>query len=71
MRRCARLRSQIAGAIGVNLRVVKDRRGIAKDEVDAALDIGVDVILPAVVGEERVLVPEEPAVLEDGAVGTQ
>ena len=49
--------------------MVKDGGGVAEDVVDAALDVGVDVVLAAVVGEERVLVAEEPAVLEDGAIG--
>ena len=49
--------------------MVEDGGGVAEDEVDAALDIGVDVVLAAVVGEERVLMAEEAAVLEDGAVG--
>ena len=52
----------------MNLRVIEDRRRIAEDEVDPALNIGVDVILPPVVGEERVLVAEKPAVLEDRSI---
>ena len=63
------MRGEIAGAVGVDLGVVEDGGGVAEDEVDAALDVGVDVVLAAVVGEERVLVAEEAAVLEDGAVG--
>ena len=48
--------------------MVEDGGGVAEDEVDAALDVGVDVVLAAVVGEERVLMAEEAAVFEDGAV---
>src|ERR1019366_7412837 len=40
------------------------------DVVDAAFDVGVDVVLAAVVGEQRVLMAEEAAVLEDAAVAT-
>ena len=47
---------------------VEDGGGVAEDVVDAAFDVGVDVVLAAVVGEERVLMAEEAAVLEDGAV---
>ncbi len=43
--------------------------GVAEDEVDAAFDVGVDVVLAAVVGEESVLMAEEAAVFEDAAVG--
>jgi hypothetical protein len=53
----------------VDLVVVEDGGGVAEDEVDAAFDVGVDVVLAAEVGEEGVLVAEEAAVLEDGAVG--
>ena len=48
--------------------MVEDGGGVAEDEVDAAFDVGVDVVLAAVVGEEGVLMAEEAAVLEDGAV---
>jgi hypothetical protein len=48
--------------------VVEDGGGVAEDEVDAAFDVGVDVVLAAVVGEEGVLMAEEAAVFEDGAV---
>ena len=53
----------------MDLGVVEDGCGVAEDEVDSAFDVGVDVVLAAVVGEEGVLVAEEAAVLEDGAVG--
>src|SRR3979490_1474787 len=53
----------------MKLGVVEDGGGVAEDEVDAAFDVGVDVILAAVVGEEGVLVAEEAAVFEDAAVG--
>ena len=49
--------------------MVEDGGGVAEDEVDAALDVRVDVVLAAVVGKERVLMAEEAAVLEDCAVG--
>ena len=50
----------IAGAVGVEARVsVEDCGGVAEDEVDAAFDEALDVILAAVVGEERVLMAEE------------
>jgi len=65
----AGLGGEIAAAVRVNLRVVKDGGGVSEDEVDAALDVGVDVVLAAVVGEERVLMAKESAVFEDGAIG--
>jgi len=67
--RGARLRGQVAGAVRVNFGVVEDCRSVAEDEVDATLDVGIEVVLAAVVGEERVLVAEKAAVLEDGAIG--
>ena len=60
---------EVAGAVGMEFGAVEDGGGVAEDEVDAALDVGVDVVLAAVVGEEGVLVAEEAAVLEDGTVG--
>src|ERR1035441_5965739 len=69
MERGTRLRGEVAAAVGVDLGVVEDGSGVAEDEVDAALDVGVDVILAAVVGEERVLMAEKAAVLEDGSIG--
>lgn len=60
---------EVAGTISVNFGAVEDGGGVAEDEVDAAFDVGVEVVLAAVVGEEGVLVAEEAAVLEDGAVG--
>ncbi len=65
----ARLRGEIAGGELVELGVVEDGLGVAEDEVDGAFDVGVEVVLAAVVGEEGVLVAEDAAVLEDGAVG--
>ena len=59
---------EVAGAVGVEFGVVEDGGGVAEDEVDAAFDVGVEVVLAAVVGEEGVLMAEEAAVLEDGAV---
>ena len=53
----------------MNLDVIEDGGGVAEDEVDAAFDVRVEVVLAAVVGEERVLMAEEAAVFEDGAVG--
>src|ERR1035438_933118 len=50
----AGLRGDVAGAVGVNLRMIEDGGGVAEDEVDGALDVRVDVVLAAVVGEERV-----------------
>ena len=52
----------------MNLGVVEDRGRIAEDEVHSALNIGVDIILPPVIREQRVLVAEETAVLEDRAI---
>ena len=66
--RGAGLCGDVAGAVGVELGVVEDGGGVAEDEVDAAFDVGVEVVLAAVVGEEGVLMTEEAAVLEDGAV---
>ncbi len=64
----AGLRGEVAGAVGVEFGVVEDGGGVAEDEVDAAFDVGVDVVLAAVVGEEGVLMAEEAAVFEDAAV---
>ena len=44
------------------------RRRVAEDVVDAALNVRMDIILPAIIGEQRVLVAEKAAVLEDGAI---
>ena len=66
--RGAGLRGDEAGAVGVELVAIEDGGGVAEDVVDAAFDVGVDVVLAAVVGEERVLMAEEAAVLEDAAV---
>ena len=57
-----------AGTVGVEGGAIEDGGGVAEDVVDAAFDVGVDVVLAAVVGEECVLMAEEAAVLEDGAV---
>ena len=65
----ARLGGDLAVADFVDDGVVEDGGGVAEDEVDAAGDVAVDVVLAAVVGEECVLIAEEAAVLEDGAVG--
>ena len=65
----AGLRGEVAGAVGVEFGAVEDGGGVAEDEVDAAFDVGVDVVLAAVVGEESVLMAEEAAVFEDAAVG--
>jgi hypothetical protein len=54
----------------VDLVVVEDGGGVAEDEVDAAGDEAVEVVLAAEVGKQRVLVGDEAAVLEDGAVGS-
>ena len=66
----ARLGGDEAGAVGVKFVALEDRGGVTEDVVDAAFDVGVDVVLAAVVGEQRVLMPEEAAVLEDAAVAT-
>src|ERR1017187_6510626 len=68
--RGARLGGDEAGAVGVEFVALEDGGGVAEDVVDAALDVGVNVILAAVVGEQRVLMPEEAAVFEDAAVAT-
>ena len=67
--RGAGLCGEVAGAVGVEFGVIEDGGGVAEDEVDAAFDVGVDVVLAAMVGEEGVLMAEEAAVLEDAAVG--
>jgi len=59
----------VAGAVGVQLVTLEDGGGVAEDVVDAAFDGAVDVVLAAKVGEECVLVAEQTAVSEDGAVG--
>jgi hypothetical protein len=38
----------------VEFGVVEDGGGVAEDEVDAAFDVGVEVVLAAIVGEEGV-----------------
>ena len=63
------MRGEVAGAVGVDLGAIEDGGGVAEDEVDTAFDIGVDIVLAAVVGKQRVLVSEEAAVFEDAAVG--
>ena len=68
MRRGARLRRQVAASVGMNLRVVEDRRRVAKNKIHAALNIGVNIILPAVVRKQSVLVPKKPAALEDRSI---
>ena len=57
-----------AGAVGMEFGAIEDGGGVAEDIVDAAFDVGVNIILAAVVGEEGVLVAEEAAVFEDAAV---
>src|SRR5437879_1215291 len=47
----------------------EDRAGVAEDELDGALAVGLGVVLAGVVGEEGVLMTEEAAVFEDAAVG--
>src|SRR3984885_13480664 len=59
-----------AGAVGVERGAIEDGGGVAEDVVDAAFDVGVEVVLAAVVGEEGVLMAKEAAVFEDAAVGT-
>jgi len=50
--RGAGLCGEVDGSVGVDLGVVEDGGGVAEDEVDAAFDVGVDIVLAAVVGEE-------------------
>ena len=57
------------GPLALQLGAVEDGGGVAEDEVDAAGDEAVEVVLAAEVGEEGVLVAEEADVAEDGAVG--
>jgi hypothetical protein len=64
----AGLRGEEAGRVGVEYAAVEDGGGVAEDEVDASFNVRVDVVLAPVIGEERVLMPEEAAALEDGAV---
>ena len=47
---------------------IEDGGGVAKYVIDSAFDIGIDVVLAPVVGEKRVLMAEEAAMLEDGAL---
>jgi hypothetical protein len=47
---------------------IEDGGGVAKYVIDSTFDVGIDVVLAAVVGEKRVLMAEEAAMLEDGAV---
>lgn len=67
--RGARLCGDVAGAVGVQLVTLEDGGGVAEDVIDAAFDIAIDVVLATEVGEECVLVAEQTAVPEDGAVG--
>src|SRR5207245_1836302 len=48
--RGAGLCGEVSGGVGVEFDVVEDGGGVAEDEVDAAFDVGVDVVLAAVVG---------------------
>ena len=49
--------------------ILKNRRGLAEDKIDVALDIAIVVILPSVLCVERVLPAEKTAVSEDRAIG--
>ena len=66
---CTGLRGDIAGAVGVELVALEDGGGVAEDVIDTAFNIAIDVVLATEVGEECVLVAEQSAVPEDGAVG--
>jgi len=68
--RGARLRGQIAWPDDVNLAVGEDGGGVAEDEVDASLDVGIDIVLASEVSEEGVLIAEKTAVLKDRLIGT-
>lgn len=46
----------------------EDGGGVTKYVIDSAFDVGIYVVLAAVVGEKRVLMAEEAAVLKYGAV---
>ena len=53
----------------MELHVVEDGSGVAEDVVDAALDVGVEVVLAGPKSAKRVsVVAEEAAVFEDGSV---
>jgi len=62
------LRGEEPGAVGMQFNVIENGRRVAEDEINPAFDIRVHVVLPPVIGEERVLMAEEAAVLEDRAV---
>lgn len=57
------------GAAGVDVAVLEDSGGVAKDEVDGAGDVAVDVELAVGVDVEGVLVGDHVAVVEGGEVG--
>ena len=63
LRRDARLCGQIAGTEDVDFAVVEYGCGVAKDEVHTALNIGIQKILAAEVGEQGVRIPEKTATL--------
>lgn len=67
--RSARLCGNLTVSDFADLRVIEDGGCVAEDEVDAAGDKAVDVVLASVVGKKRVLIAEKAAVLEDGTVG--
>ncbi len=47
---------------------IEDGGSVAEDVVNATLDVAIDVVLAAEVGEERVLLAQYAAMLEDAAV---
>jgi hypothetical protein len=58
----------VATFLAVDVAAIEDGRCAAIDEIDAAFDVTVTVILALGVRQERVLPAEQAAVLDDGAV---
>src|SRR5439155_1297478 len=61
----------VAAVLAVDLAAVEDIRAGAVDEINTALDVTVAEVVPAGVGEERVLPAEQAAVAQDGAVALE
>src|SRR5438067_1530255 len=57
-----------AAVLAVDLALIEDRGGTAKDEIDAALDVASVEIRPLAVHIERVLPAEQATVAEDHAI---
>lgn len=66
--RSARLSSQIARSNLVNLYVIEHCCRISEDEIDSSGNKRVHIVLPPVIGEERVLIAEKSAMFKDGPV---